>query len=116
MMKFLGKFSDQFARERRHGSSIFRVVQYSTEINPSDQSSLYQRFKQCNLERVSLIPVLDEWAAQGGKLDRERLKHCMKTYRNNGRFSPALEVFSHTICVGMCAWVGFCIIFLLRST
>ncbi|KAH6817772.1 hypothetical protein C2S51_001375 [Perilla frutescens var. frutescens] len=84
MMKFLHKFSNQH--------SILRVSLYSTQIEPNSSPPLFWRLNRCNEQRVSLIPVLDEWVAQGRTINNPELKQFIRTFRRNKRFKPALEI------------------------
>ncbi|XP_042038418.1 pentatricopeptide repeat-containing protein At2g20710, mitochondrial-like [Salvia splendens] len=85
MMKFLQKFSDSIMKRAVLSSSI---SMYSSERSPN----LYDRLVKCYRERVSVIPVLDEWVAQVGDIRQQTLQLFIKNFTKRRRFTPALHI------------------------
>lgn len=88
MMKFLQKFSDSIMKRAVLSSSGWRISMYSSERSPN----LYDRLVKCYRERVSVIPVLDEWVAQVGDIRQQTLQLFITNFTKRRRFTPALHV------------------------
>ena len=61
---------------------------YSSEKSPN----LYDRLVKCYRDRVSVIPVLDEWVAQVGDIRQQTLQLFITNFTKRRRFTPALHV------------------------
>lgn len=96
MMKFLHKFNDSIIKGGvLSSSSTLRVSSYSSERSPN----LYDRLVKCNQERISLIPVLDEWVAEVGYIRQQTLELFIRKFTERRRFTPALHVRIVCACV-----------------
>ncbi|XP_057808385.1 pentatricopeptide repeat-containing protein At2g20710, mitochondrial-like [Salvia miltiorrhiza] len=79
-------------RSWRLEPSICSVSLYSTQTQTTSAPRLFKRLQRCNQERASVLPVLDEWVAQGRRMHRPELERFIKSFRTNNRIKPALEI------------------------
>jgi hypothetical protein len=60
-------------------------------LNPS-LTNLYRRISPVGNPRVTIVPILDQWIAEGKTVSREPLIAIIKELRYYKRYSHALEV------------------------
>ncbi|KAL8495505.1 hypothetical protein ACS0TY_019592 [Phlomoides rotata] len=92
MMRVRDKILDSFLKQRNFGTPISRVLAYSTQTQAVYSDTLYGRLQRCNGQRISVIPVIDDWISEGREMHDQELKRFIINCRKNRRFIPALEV------------------------
>ncbi|CAK7349798.1 unnamed protein product [Dovyalis caffra] len=83
-----------------HGiSKVLKAFSFSKSTFPSCSSSsrpkdsLHSRISKARNEKVSVIPVIEQWLHEGKTFKQSQLHDSIKHLRKNRRFSHALQAF-----------------------